>query len=163
MPDGRGLHRPSRLCCGQTIGNIHRAPRPRPATRLSRDEEANGVKPRLCAEKPALRARQGPQKRNVIKYIPAPRNGAAEHANTIRRKDLSITTHPAYTTAAGPMWPVSGVAARGPIALRLLAYNKYNSRLVALHLNCLLRCGIFPASAAKQSQHFLLMPMTNSR
>ena len=126
----------------KTIGNVHRAPRPRSGT-PSRDEEANGVKPRLCAEKPALRARQSPQKRNVIKYIPAPRNGAAEHANAIRRKDLSITTHPAYTTAAGPMWPVSGAAARGPIALRLLAYNKYNSRLVALHLNCLLRCGNF--------------------
>ena len=51
-------------------------------------------------------------------------NLAAEHANAIRRKDLSITTHPAYTTAAGPMWPVSGAAARGPIALRLLAYKQ---------------------------------------
>jgi hypothetical protein len=100
------------------------APQLRPGTRPAPDEEANGVKPRLCAEKPALRARQSPQNRNVIKYIPAPRNGAAEHANAIRRKDLSITTHPAYTTAAGPMWPVSGAAARGPIALRLLAYKQ---------------------------------------
>jgi hypothetical protein len=78
-------------------------------------------------------------------------------------KDLSITTHPAYTLPPEPRGLGSGAAAIELLARRLLAYNKYNSRLVAFSskLAAALRqfsgyCG--PAAAPS----FLLQRIANS-
>src|SRR5262245_65819028 len=45
----------------------------------------------------------GPQKRNVTRYTAAPSSGATAHANTMRTKDLSITTLPRMYANARPI------------------------------------------------------------